>query len=85
MPHITNQEKLLLENDLVLVSKGPLKEGWVGQYIKCPICLYYVSKSNGFDECICGNIKIDSDMLRISITTSKESEVETFILRKKRL
>src|SRR4051812_27452772 len=78
MPQITDQERLLRENTLVFVSKGPLDGLWRCHYLKCPTCGYYVLKGNGYDECLCGNIVIDSDMLRVCIVNAPESEVECF-------
>jgi hypothetical protein len=78
MPQITNQDRLLRENRLVFVSKGPLDGMWRCQYLKCPNCGYYVLKGGGSDECPCGNIAIDSDTLRVRIVHSSESEVECF-------
>jgi len=78
MPQITDQEKLLRENTLVLVSRGPLDGMWKGQYLKCPKCGYYVLKGTGYDECKCGNIVIDSDMLRVMVKNSAESEIDSF-------
>lgn len=77
MPSITNQEKLLRDYDLTFISKGPKDHGWIGHYLKCPLCGYFVLKGKGYDQCICGNISIDSDMLRVTVS-SPESEVETY-------
>jgi hypothetical protein len=78
MPSITDQEKLLRDFVLEFVSKGPTARGWEGAYLKCPLCGYYVLKGRGYDKCRCGNITIDSDMLRVHIGNSLESDVETF-------
>lgn len=78
MPQITDQERLLRENKLAFVSKGPLDGMWRCQYLKCPKCGYYVMKGRGFDECPCGTISIDSDYLRVLIESSPESEIECF-------
>lgn len=78
MPHITDQERLLSKNVLTLVSMGPLEGMWRCTYLKCPICGYYVLKGPGYDECRCGNIVVDSDMLRVIVTRSSESEVECY-------
>lgn len=78
MPQITDQQRLLRDNTLVFVSKGPLNGMWRCHFLKCPKCGYYVLKGNGYDECSCGNIKIDSDMLRVCVFDSAESEVECF-------
>jgi hypothetical protein len=77
MPQITNQDRLLRENSMVFVSKGPLDGMWRCQYLKCPRCGYYVLKGIGYDECPCGNIVIDSDTLRAFID-SPEPDVECF-------
>jgi hypothetical protein len=63
MPQITNQEKLSKDYELIFIAKGPKDNGWVGHYLKCPLCGYFVLKDKGYDECTCGNISIDSDML----------------------
>jgi len=81
MPQITNQQKLLKDNILAFVSKGPKDGMWRCHYLKCPICNYYVYKGKGYDECTCGNISIDSDMLRVSVSKSLESDIETFNAR----
>ena len=78
MPCITDQQRLVRENDLVFVSKGPLAGMWRCQYLKCPQCDYYVLKGAGYDECRCGNIVTDSDMLRVHVRDSAESEVECY-------
>ena len=78
MPQITDQEKLLKEYNLVLVSKGPKDGMWRAQYLKCPFCNYYVLKGEGYDECPCGNISMDSDMLRVCVEKCDESEIETY-------
>ena len=83
MPQITNQKKLLEKYELKFVSKGPVDKLWQGQYLKCPICNYFVLKGKGYDECSCGNISIDSDMLRVSVDKSKESEIEVYNAIKK--
>ena len=78
MPQITDQERLLRENSLVLISMGPLDGRWRAEYLKCPRCEYYVLKGAGFDECPCGNIAVDSDMLRVQVSDTLESEVECY-------
>lgn len=78
MPHITDQARLLREHELVFVSKGPIDGMWRCQYLKCPRCGYFVLKGNGYDECPCGNIVTDSDMLRVHVTRSPESDVECY-------
>jgi len=35
-------------------------------------------KGAGYDECECCNISIDSDMLRVTVKETPESEVEAF-------
>lgn len=82
MPQITDQERLIRDYELEFVSKGPKDGMWRGQYLKCPNCGYYVLKGAGYDECPCGNITIDSDMLRVSINSS-ENEVEVYNAKKK--
>ncbi len=82
MPQITDQEKLLREYELVWVSKGPLNGMWRGDYLKCPTCDYYVLKGMCYDACPCGNISIDSDILRVCIVNTPESEVEVYNARK---
>ena len=69
---------------LALVSRGPKDGRWVGAYLRCPSCDYYVSKGPGFDECPCGNIAIDSDMLRVAVRQTPEAEVETYDAVRKR-
>jgi hypothetical protein len=78
IPQITDQERLLRNFDLVFISNGPKDGMWWGHYLKCPICGYYASKGAGFDECPCGNIVVDSGMLRVSIEHSSESDVECY-------
>jgi hypothetical protein len=78
VPQITDQERFVRENILVFVSKGPLDGMWRCAYLKCPRCGYYVLKGAGYDECPCGNIAIDSDMLRVQVQDTPESEVECF-------
>lgn len=77
MPSITDQEKLLQDYVLKLVAKGPSWRGWIGEYLKCPLCGYFVHKGPGYDQCKCGNIRIDSDMFRVSVQTP-EAEVEQY-------
>lgn len=83
MPQITDQDRLIRENVLVFVSKGPIGGMWRCNYLKCPLCRYYVLKGSGYDECRCGNIQVDSDMLRVAVRSTLESEIETFNARKK--
>ena len=83
MPQITDQEKLKKDYELCFVSKGPQGDMWKGQYLKCPNCRYYVLKGAGYDQCPCGNITVDSDMLRVSIIKSSENEVEVYNAKKK--
>ena len=42
MACITDQAKLLRDNELVFVSKGPLDGMWRCHYLRCPNCEYYV-------------------------------------------
>jgi hypothetical protein len=74
MPDKTNQKELVSNNRLVLVSRGPKPEGWVGRYYLCPLCGYYTDR-NKYDECDCGNIAIDVDYCRIIVSKSPESDV----------
>ena len=83
MPQITNQRRLLRDFELELVSIGPKDGRWKGEYLKCPICGYFVLKGRGYDKCICGNISIDSDMLRVSVPATSELEVEVYNAKKK--
>lgn len=83
MPSITDQEKLLRDFELESVSKGPKDGMWSCHYLKCPLCGHYVLKGSGYDECTCGNISIDSDMLRVTVQKSKEIDIETFNAVKK--
>lgn len=69
---------MLRDYDLVFVSRGPKDGMWRCEYLKCPLCNYYVLKGAGYDECPCGNIRIDSDALRVSVDKIPESEVETY-------
>ena len=78
MPCITDQDRLIRDNELVFVSRGPLDGMWRCHYLKCPRCGYYVLKGAGYDECRCGNIAIDSGMLRVTVRDSAESEIECF-------
>lgn len=78
MPCITDQQRLFRENELVFVSKGPLAGMWRCHYLKCPRCGYYVLKGAGYDECPCGNIAMDSGMMRGSVRDSAESDVECY-------
>jgi hypothetical protein len=75
VPQITDQERFVRENILAFVSKGPLDGMWRCAYLKCPRCGYYVLRGGGYDECPCGNIAIDSDMLRVQVQDTPESEV----------
>jgi len=83
MPHITDQIKLKRDYDLSLVSQGPKDGMWRGQYLKCPLCGYFVLKGAGYDECTCGNISVDSDMLRVAVGKTPESEVEVYDAKRK--
>lgn len=83
MPQVTDQIRLLRDYDLVFVSKGSVDGMWRCHYLKCPKCTYYVFKGAGYDECLCGNISIDSDMLRVTISETPESEIETYNAYKK--
>jgi len=83
MPQITDQAILLRDYDLEFVSKGPLDGIWCCQYLKCPKCLYYVLKGAKYDECSCGNISIDSDMLRVTVSEILESKIATYDAIKK--
>src|SRR5712672_3026802 len=67
MPHITDQEKLKRDYLLRLFSIGPKDGMWRGHFLKCPVCDYFVFKGDGYDECTCGNITIDSAWLRVSV------------------
>lgn len=78
MPHITDQTELKRDYDLKLVSNGPINGTWNGHYLKCPLCGYFVLKGAGYDQCSCGNISVDSDMLRVVVDKTPESEVEVY-------
>ena len=78
MPQITDQDELLARFHLERVSMGPTGRGWEGEYLKCPKCGNFVLKGKGYDECSCGNISVDSDMLRITVRHSAEEDVETY-------
>lgn len=78
MPQVTDQSRLLRDYDLQFLGKGPRAGMWRCQYLKCPECGYYVCKGGGYDECLCGNISIDSDYLRVIVARSDEFEIETF-------
>lgn len=82
MTEKTDQESLLRDYDLQLVSMGPSEDGWIGQYYKCPLCGYFVDRSK-YDRCDCGNISIDVDYCRISVKKCPESEVAVFNVVKK--
>ena len=77
MPDKTDQKALLRRFNMQLVSKGPTAQGWIGQFYLCPICKYYVDRTK-YDVCDCGNIRIDVDACRISVSKSKESEVNVY-------
>ncbi len=83
MPHITDQVQLKRDFELRLVSKGPKDGMWRGQYLKCPLCSYFVLKGAGYDECMCGNISVDSDMLRVAVGKTPEFEVEVYDAKRK--
>lgn len=78
MPQITNQVALLRDYTLQLVSTGPKDGQWVGQYLKCPICGYFVLKGAGYDECLCGNISWILTTLRVVVRKTPESQVEIY-------
>lgn len=83
MPQITDQASLLRGYDLEFVANGPLNGMWRCHYPKCSKCDYYVLKGAGYDECRCGNISIDSEMLSVTISKTPESEIETYYVIKK--
>jgi hypothetical protein len=72
-----NQRNLVEEYYLKLVKIGST-DGWKGDYLQCPLCGYYVYKGNGYDKCPCGNISVDSDMLRVTIEKCSEMEIKQF-------
>ena len=77
MPQITDQTRLLRDYKLVLAADR--EDGMLGgQYIRCPNCGDYVSKGAGYDECSCGNIFVDSDMLRVSVRDPMTSRLECY-------
>ena len=76
MPSITDQESLLRDYVLKFVAKGQSWQGWIGEYLKCPVCRYYVHTGPGYDRCPCGNISIDSDMGRVSVQTPEAEVVQ---------
>lgn len=78
MPQVTDQDELRRKFSLELVSRGPERGMWRGQYLRCPRCDYHVLKGPGYDECPCGNIAVDSDMLRVAVRDTPEAEVETY-------
>jgi hypothetical protein len=78
MPQITDQVRLLKDFDMESVSKGPLDGTLRCHYFTCPKCDYFVLKGAGYGECRCGNISIDSYMLRVTVSVTPESEVETY-------
>ena len=82
MPQITDQKRLLEENALGLVSTGPTS-GWVGDYLQCPICKYYVYRGDGYDACPCDNISIDSAYCRVTVKDSPECDVRCFVATRK--
>ena len=82
MAEKTDQQTLLRDYDLQLVSVGPTSRGWTGQYYKCPLCGYYADRSK-YDVCDCGNISIDVDFCRISVSKCPESNVAVFNAVKK--
>ncbi len=84
MPHVTNQRRLKRDYTLKFVSMGPKGGMWRAHYLKCPLCGYFVLKGAGYDECTCGNIKIDSDTLRVAVLKTPESDVETYNATKNR-
>ncbi|EEF60867.1 hypothetical protein Cflav_PD4036 [Pedosphaera parvula Ellin514] len=82
MAQKTDQKKLLAEFDLVFLSKGPGEHGWIGQFYRCPLCGYYADR-NKYDICECGNICIDVDYCRVSVSKTPESEIEVYNATKK--
>lgn len=74
----SDQDRVLRDHDLVFLSKGPVAGMWRCQYLKCPLCGSYVLKGANYDRCTCGKITIDSDMLRVVVQQSSESDVESY-------
>ena len=85
MSKLISQENLTRKFNLVFISKGPLDGMWQCDYLKCPICGYFVFKGKGYDKCLCGNISIDSDALRVVVLKTPKSEIETYKATKKKL
>ena len=71
-------QKYLLENYFLKLVNIGSENGWKGTHILCPRCGYYVFKGNGYDKCPCGNITIDSEMLRVSVKNDEEIGIEQF-------
>ena len=63
---------------LELLSHGPTQAGWEGDYLLCPECNTFVLKGGGNRSCECGNLFIDSDMLRVSVVNGLESSISTY-------
>jgi hypothetical protein len=64
--------------ELEFVSHGPTERGWEGDYLRCPVCTTFVLKGHVTHACPCGNIAIDSAMLRVTVEKGPESPVDTY-------
>jgi hypothetical protein len=52
-----------------------IQNNWKGRYLLCPFCDEFVLKGNGYGKCKCGNLGIDSDMLRVHLERSTFNEI----------
>lgn len=81
MPLTATEAELLSAFSLRLVSRGPRKGAWHGNYLKCPLCQEFVLKGGGNHGCRCGNLFVDGDMLRVSVVQTPETQVEVYDAR----
>lgn len=71
-------QKDLLTGYFLMPVEPESESGWKGSHLLCPSCGYYVYKGPGNDSCPCGNISINSDMLRVTIENFSEAEIQQF-------
>ena len=77
-PALATETELRATFLLEFVAHGPTAQSWEGDYLKCPECLTFVHKGGDNHRCPCGNVCIDSDMLRVIVTNGPESTIETY-------
>lgn len=77
-PTVVEEATLKQSFTLEFVSHGPTERGWEGHYLKCPECKFLVQKGGGCHACPCGNIEVDSGMLRVFVHRGTESSVDTY-------